>query len=419
LQTFKAKPYMTDQQIAHLLELYFNGSITPAQKEVLASWIQDHEGTEQFEKLMEQSWQQFRPEQAVTALTAGHWLDTIMAKAKEAEQAPVMDMPAKRPSWKWYVAAAAVILFMATGIAFWLFPGHKSLPDTAALVKNDVAPPAGSKAILTLANGRQITLDSVAEGALARQGSIDIVKLGDGKITYKGAVSGNELQYNTLTVPAGSSITSITLSDGTTVVLNAASSITYPVAFNGPERKVAITGEVWFEVAKNARKPFIVHFSSPAGGGREGSIEVLGTKFNVNAYADEAMLKVTLVEGSLKVTAAESMAAAQNKKNQTILKPGEQARVEGEQLSVQNNVDIEQVIAWKNGMFLYKGTDIKTIMRELARVYKVGVKYESVSNEMFYAETPRNTNISNMFKMLELTGEVHFRIEGDQVTVLK
>jgi ferric-dicitrate binding protein FerR (iron transport regulator) len=382
---------MNDQQIAHLLELYFNGSITPAQQEVLATWIQDHEGTEQFERLMEQSWQQFRPEQAVTALTAGNWLDTIMAKAKEAGQAPVIEMPAKRRSWKWYAAAAAVILLMATGMAFWLFPGHKPLPgNTNALVKNDVAPPAGSKAILTLANGRQITLDSAAEGALARQGSMDVVKLGDGKITYKGTVSGNELQYNTFTVPAGSNIASITLSDGTSVVLNAASSITYPVAFNGPERKVAITGEVWFEVAKNPAKKFIV-----------------------------ASGHTTLVEGSLKVTAAESAAATQNKKNQTILKPGEQARIEGEQLSVQNNVDIEQVIAWKNGMFLYKGTDIKTIMRELARVYKVGVKYESVSNEMFYAETPRNTNISNMFKMLELTGEVHFRIEGDQVTVLK
>ena len=404
---------MTDQQIAHLLELYFNGSITPAQQEVLATWIQDHEGTEQFERLMEQTWQQFRPEQVVTALTAGHWLDTIMAKGKEAGQAPVIEMPAKRHSWKWYVAAAAVILLMATGIAFWLFPGHKLLPgNTAALVKNDVAPPAGSKAILTLANGRQITLDSAAEGALARQGAMDIVKLGDGKITYEGSVSGNELQYNTLTVPPGSSITSITLSDGTTVVLNAASSITYPVAFNGPERKVTITGEVWFEVAKNPAKKFIVASGHT-------TMEVLGTKFNVNAYADEEMLKVTLVEGSLKVTAAENPAAAQNKKNQTILKPGEQAMVEGEQLSVQNNVDIEQVIAWKNGMFLYKGTDIKTIMRELARVYKVGVKYESVSNEMFYAETPRNTNISNMFKMLELTGEVHFRIEGDHVTVLK
>lgn len=403
---------MTDQQIAHLLELYFNGSITPAQQEVLATWIQDHEGTEQFERLMEQSWRQFRPEQAVTALTAANWLDTIMTKAKETAQTPVIDMPAKQRSWKWYAAAAAVILLLATGIAFWLFPGQKPPPGTAALVKNDVAPPAGSKAVLTLANGRQITLDNAAEGALARQGNMDVVKLGDGKITYKGNSSGNELQYNTLTVPAGSSIASITLSDGTTVILNAASSITYPVAFNGPERKVTITGEVWFEVAKNPAKKFIVASGLT-------SMEVLGTKFNVNAYTDEAMLKVTLVEGSLKVTAAQSAMAAQNKKNQTILRPGEQARVEGEQLSVQDNVDIEQVIAWKNGMFLYKGSDIKTIMRELARVYKVGVKYESVSKEMFYAETPRNTNISNMFKMLELTGEVHFRIEGDQVTVLK
>jgi transmembrane sensor len=430
---------MNDQPIAHLLQLYFNGSITPEQKEILAGWIQEHGGTEQFEQLMQQSWRQFQPAEAVAGDKAGEWWQHILAEANAAKTITMETKP--RGAWmRW--AAAAVLLFAVGGL--WLVVGRRGA-DNPPVVKtpviHDVLPPAASKAVLTLANGQQITLDSAANGTLALQGATNVVKLADGELKYSresGVGSRESMQYNTLSVPAGSRITGITLSDGTRVLLNAASSITYPVAFTGAVRKVNMTGEVYFEVASLAltlptgregtrdnspasygKVPFIVNVN-----GKQ-EVEVLGTHFNINAYDDEENIKTTLLEGKVKVSATQPQTS--NYKPQKVLQPGEQAQLTtnntrpaaGGELQTTNNIDIDEVMAWKKGMFLYKGTDIKTIMREVARTYNVGITYESVSNEKFYAEVSRNTNVSNLLKMLELTGDVHFKVQGNQVTVLK
>jgi transmembrane sensor len=411
---------MNDQPIAHLLQLYFNGSITPEQKEILAGWIQEHGGTEQFEQLMQQSWQQFQPAGVVAGDKAGEWLQHILAEANAAKTITMETKP--RGAWmRW--AAAAVLLFVVFGL--WFMVGRRGgdapkVAETTAV--HDVPPPAVSKAVLTLANGQQIVLDSAANGSLAVQGATNVSKLSDGELRYSresGVDSRESMQYNTLSVPAGSRITGITLSDGTRVLLNAASSITYPVAFTGAERKVSMTGEVYFEVApvvsavepargnpeRSRRIPFMVNINGKA------EVEVLGTHFNVNAYDDEAAIKTTLLEGSVRVT---------RNAERITLQPGEQVVAAAHSpLTIDHSPDLDEVMAWKKGMFLYKGTDIKTIMREVARTYNVGITYESVSNEKFYAEVSRNTNVSNLLKMLELTGEVHFKVQGNQVTVLK
>jgi transmembrane sensor len=411
---------MNDQPIAHLLQLYFNGSITPEQKEILAGWIQEHGGTEQFEQLMQQSWQQFQPAGVVAGDKAGEWLQHILAEANAAKTITMETKP--RGAWmRW--AAAAVLLFVVFGL--WFMVGRRGgdapkVAETTAV--HDVPPPAVSKAVLTLANGQQIVLDSAANGSLAVQGATNVSKLSDGELRYSRESivdSRKPIQYNTLTVPAGSRITGITLSDGTRVLLNAASSITYPVAFTGAERKVSMTGEVYFEVApvvsavepargnpeRSRRIPFMVNINGKA------EVEVLGTHFNVNAYDDEAAIKTTLLEGSVRLT---------RNAERITLQPGEQVVAAAHSpLTIHHSPDLDEVMAWKKGMFLYKGTDIKTIMREVARTYNVGITYESVSNEKFYAEVSRNTNVSNLLKMLELTGEVHFKVQGNQVTVLK
>lgn len=389
---------MNDDQVAHLLQLYFNGSITPLQQETLADWIQDNGHTEQFENLMQQSWRQFQPGDTVADEKAAQWLQQIMANTTAVQPAPVIT---GSRAWVRWAAAAAILIVFGLGILFLLIKNKKPAQEAMkTIVKQDVPPPATSTAVLTLANGQRIVLDSAAKGSLAMQGNTEVVKLEDGKIAYKGADAATAMQYNTLTVPAGSRITGITLADGTSVTLNAASSITYPVAFNNRERKVKITGEVFFEVNKD-RIPFIVDIDGKA------AVEVLGTSFNVKAYEEEGNIKTTLIEGKLKVA------------NQ-MLKPGEQAVLSpGSRLTINGNTDLAAVMAWKNGLFLYKDADLKTIMREVARAYNVTVNYESVSNEKFYAEVSRNTNISNLLQMLELTGEVHFKIQGNQVTVLK
>jgi transmembrane sensor len=387
---------MNDLQVAQWLQLYFNGSISPEQKEQLAAWIQEHGHTEQFELLMQQSWQQYQPGQAVDDEKAGEWLQNVLRHSTVELAIP---MKTRSRVWMRWAAAAVIIIIAGLGILFMLQPNKKPAEQPVA-VQHDVPAPASSKAVLTLANGERITLDSAGNGALAMQGATNVVKLEDGKIAYQGNENAGSTQFNTLTVPAGSRITGITLSDGTTVTLNAASSITYPVVFNSTVRKVKISGEVYFEVSKR-KVPFIVDVNGKT------EVEVLGTHFNVKAYDEEESIKTTLLEGKVKVS-------------KTILEPGQQAVITNDaQISVRNDIDLDAVMSWKNGMFLYKGIDIKTIMREVARTYNVKINYESVSTEKFYAEVSRNTNISSLLKMLELTGEVHFKVRDNQVTVMK
>jgi len=322
--------------------------------------------------------------------------------------------PVRRMSKKWIgVAAASVIILLLAGV-FYLTKTEATQnrlvknERAASSLKNDILP-GGNKALLTLADGSTIILDSAQNGTLSNQGNIKIIKLDDGQLAYdKSAVSGStEVLYNTISTPKGGQY-QLTLSDGSKVWLNAASSLRFPATFSGNERKVELTGEGYFEVAHNPSKPFIVTKNNV-------EIKVLGTHFNVNAYDDEDVIKTTLLEGSVRVTKG-------NKS--TLITPGEQAVVSNSSstmfsINVKKDVDLDEAVAWKNGKFIFQDADIKSIMRQLEHWYDVSVIYDDkeVTNEEFVGSISRNVNISQILQMLEKTGAVKFEITGRTVIV--
>jgi len=267
--------------------------------------------------------------------------------------------------------------------------------------KDDVAP-GGDKAILTLADGSTVVLDDAQNGTLAQQGSSKVIKL-SGKLMYDPTnKNSKEIVYNTISTPNGGQY-QLQLPDGSLVWLNATSSIHFPTSFIGRERRVEITGEAYFEVAKNRDMPFIV-----AVNGAE--VQVLGTHFNVNAYSDEDDVKTTLLEGSVKFVSGA---------NTSMLKPGQQSQLTTNGLiKVVSNVDVDEVVAWKNGMFDFENAGIETVMRQLSRWYDVEIEYKGKTDDLFIAEMRRNIKLSDALKALELTGKVKFEIQGKKIIVM-
>jgi transmembrane sensor len=322
-----------------------------------------------------------------------------------------------KPRLKWHIPAAVTILLLfSIGGYFFFFPKKtisKEIVKNEAIktTPNNDVKPGGNRAILTLADGTNIVLDSASNGILSQQGNTKILKLDNGLLAYsingKQLTESDEAFYNTISTPRGGQY-KITLADGTMVWLNAASSIRFPVLFTGAQRKVEITGEVYFEVAKNKSMPFKVKATTS-------EIEVLGTHFNVNAYDDEASVKTTLLEGSVKVSTTSFVSNTQITK---FLYPGQQANNSKDgKIKIINNVDIEETMAWKNGRFHFKSTDLKSILRQIARWYDVDVEYKGNVDLHFTGQLTRNENVSKVFEKLALTNEVHFKIEGRRIIV--
>lgn len=319
-------------------------------------------------------------------------------------QKPVM---IRRINWRRIAVAASVILLLGAGL--WIVVGKKEGKDIPHFVRDDkpqdVKAPESNRAMITLADGRKIFLDEAGNGELANVNGVKLVKLEDGKIEYMSlaALGMTKEMYNTLSNPRGSKVIDMTLSDGSHVWLNAGSSVTYPVAFVGNERKVSITGEAYFEVAPDKSKPFYVIKGDV-------NVQVLGTHFNMNAYEDELDIKLTLLEGSVKVT---------NKLRSLTIKPNQQAisNVNGELLIV-NNPDLEAVMAWKNGNFQFNGAGINEVMKQLARWYDVEIEIKGNIPEHFGGTISREVNVSKVFEMLRLTGELNYKIEGRKIIVI-
>ncbi|MBC9931211.1 FecR family protein [Chitinophaga qingshengii] len=308
--------------------------------------------------------------------------------------------PPKR-SYRWaYAAAAAVLVLVVAGVA--LFP-RKQAPVVAekSVFRNDLNP-GGNKATLTLGNGTIIALDDIVTDTLTPQGGSKITGSGKGQLAYEaqpGAVQ--QVVYNTLTTPAGGQFR-LTLPDGSKVWLNAASSITFPTAFTGADRTVELKGEAYLEVSRNPQQPFKVKV-------RDMEVAVLGTHFNVNAYTDEAAIRTTLLEGSVRVN---------NGGQAYTLKPGQQAQLQSNgQFSLLNDVATEDITAWKDGQFAFNDADIRTVMRQVARWYGAEVVYEGNVTHHFMGNIPRDVPVSRLLKMLELTGRVSFVVEGNKIIV--
>ncbi|MGF7233082.1 FecR family protein [Arachidicoccus sp.] len=309
--------------------------------------------------------------------------------------------------FQWGSVAASLLIIMGVSLYF-NYHRHETICPPALVKdvasKNDVLPGV-NKAVLTLADGRTITLDSSSKGLLAMQGLSKIVKGADGQIIYKSIgkeITGKELE-NKMSTPMGAQY-QLKLPDGTEVWLNAGSSITYPTCFSGKTRQVHITGEVYFEVTKNREKPFIVTTGDM-------SITVLGTHFNVNAYADESTIRTTLLEGRVKVS------NALNGQN-IFIKPGQQS-----QLSKSGNikvvkVNVDEAVAWKNGSFQFDKTDISELMRQVSRWYNISIKYDGpMTPDCFTGVIPRNLTLNELLAILKDV-KVHFKLENNILNVM-
>lgn len=305
------------------------------------------------------------------------------------------------------IAASFVLVISVCAYLYYNMTGstEQTVAKQEDLLQQDILPPGGT-AILTLADGRKVALDGNPNAALTSQGGSAIRNESNGLI-YKQGEAAKEV-INTVTTPRGVMF-SVTLADGTRCWLNTASSLRYPAAFTGNERRVTVTGEVYFDVAKDAKRPFIVMADNS-------EIRVLGTQFNVNAYSNEASVNTTLVEGKVEV----GMPATNDKE---LLKPGQQARAKrGEAaLALINNVDLDEVTGWRNDKFVFQGegATIQDIMKQLQRYYDIEVEYQGkIPDDHFVASMPRSLPISRILEVLQKTERIKFRIDNRKVIVM-
>ncbi len=331
-------------------------------------------------------------EEKINALKTG-LRQKIDAKIDRAEKRVVPLY--KRRSFQ---VAALILLFLMIG----LFAANKLKKEPAKFqAENYDLAPGSNKATLTLADGSKVDLTTVKNGKLAAQPGSHIIKQNE-QLAYRAATDNAvAISYNTLTTPKGGQY-QVTLADGTKVWLNAASSLKFPTTFTGAERVVELTGEAYFEVVHNSKQPFKVKTANQI-------IQDIGTQFNVNVYADEDAAATTLVEGSVKIL---------NAGKQTIIKPGQQyLQKENGVSGVKGDVDIDEVTAWKNGMFQFNNADIKTIMRQISRWYNVDVEYRGqVPASTYHGRISRNSNASAVLNILELGG-IDFTIERGKIIV--
>ncbi|NLR61654.1 FecR family protein [Chitinophaga polysaccharea] len=308
----------------------------------------------------------------------------------------------KRHTRIWKAAAAAMIILLA-GTATYLIRKPAAHRGTIInqVAKADVLP-GSNKAILTLTDGSHIELDSAARGTLTQQGAAAVMKLNNGQLAYQTSNrTGADVVYNTVSTPRGGQY-QIVLPDGTKVWLNAASSLHFPTSFTGKERVVEVTGEAYFEVARKENQPFKVVT-------QEMEVKVLGTHFNVNAYADETASSTVLLEGKVMVF---------HRGKNVLMTPGQQALVK-EDIRIVPHADIETLMAWKEGKFSYNNMGLETIMRQIARWYDVDIIFEDKIADSYSMEISRNVPLSKLLQFMEISGGVHFVINGRKVIVRK
>ena len=372
---------MQPERFATLIEKYSSGTISTAEIDELNAWYR------------EKAYQDAAfpdEEQAVE--------QRMLARLNRA-----IAPPKRRARYGgWYAAAAA--LLVVTGAWFLFRPSPKPATPVVA-ARPQTTQTNSNKAILTLAGGKRIVLDSAHAGMLATEGGSTVTKTVDGNIMYA-AGQGNKVEaaFNTLSTPNGGQY-HLTLPDGTRVWLNAASGLTYPTAFNGGERLVKLTGEAYFEIAEDHTKPFKVEVP-----GRQ-QVIVLGTHFNIEAYPEEDNINTTLLQGAVKLV---------TRKQQLLLKPGETA-VNNPAGKIQTkHADEEAVMAWKNGLFVFNDESMKTAMQKLARWYDVEVEYrDDVHKKRLGGVIPRLATLNELLDKITKANGIHYEIKGRRVVLMK
>ncbi|MBE7169451.1 MAG: FecR domain-containing protein [Williamsia sp.] len=386
-----------------LFEKYKNNTCSRAELQEFWQLAAELSDNDQLEGPLQQMWEEARSGSHAAADADGtRVLNRVFQKAREEK-----DKSGYQPR-RWLTAAAAaaaiLIILFAGGSVLFFFGENGQKKATAKAVRpltNDV-PPGVTGATLTLANGQKIRLDSTGAGAVSKQAGMD-VRFSNHALQYEGTANEGAAVYNTLSTGRGQQFP-VQLSDGSKVLLDAGSSLHYPVAFTSGERKVEVSGQAWFEVAKDAARPFIVQKGDK-------QLQVLGTQFNVHAYDDEEELTVTLTEGSVRV---------QSSKGSAVLTPGQQAVIVNSTGSLKTieEAAVDQAIAWKQGLFSFQGSAIEQVMREVTRWYDVEVSYQGTKPaDTFTGEISRQASLRELLSILEMS-RVHFKLEDRKLTVL-
>lgn len=385
---------LSEKKYTELAEKWMNGTITPEEERIFAEWYSASQDKEVI---------------VPAGFAAGE--DDHRNRILRHIHRGIRDQQRRRIP-RWIPAVAAAVFILAGSGALWWGLG-RSVNRTSLVTQ--VAPqptlirPAADKAMLTLGDGSTVDLEAAKDGSMTANGAAQIDRR-SARLVYKNGRSADRdgavvappaVVYNMLTTPRGG-VYSIVLPDGTKVWLNACSSLRYPTAFHGATREVMLTGEGYFEVSLNAAQPFKVRV-----GGM--TVDVLGTHFDVMAYDDEPAVTTTLLEGSVRLLSGEQ---------RLLLAPGEQSQLTKDDNRFHSvKADVDQVVAWKNGVFQFKSEDIRSVMRKVSRWYDVDVNYEGEITEHFTGAVPRDADVMTLLKTMELTNSIHFRVQGKRITV--
>ena len=389
---------LQENEFNDLMARYISGEITSREKLKLREMLDRPEGLEALDPILRDNFAKAENNFASEKQTQ-QFLDTLNSKITVSESASSAK-EVKLFNWKNWVAAASLLIAVGVGATYVVNRELPTEPQTVTVVSQiKEISPAVSRAILTLSDGSEIVLDSLGNTQIAQQSNTTISNQ-SGQLVYK-SNKGSSTVYNTLSTPKAQKY-SLQLADGTKVWLNASSSIKFPTAFSGSTRQVSITGEAYFEVSPDKRRPFTVDVKGM-------QIEVLGTHFNVNSYSDEEVIRTTLLEGSVVIN--------QNRKSKKLY-PGQQATVNSiGDINLEKNVNLSQVMSWKNGLFYFENSSLQEVMRELSRWYDVEVVYvNGIPDRNFEGEIQRNLKLSEVLRILELN-KVKFKVEGRTVLI--
>lgn len=393
--------------ITNLIDKHLKGEVWGEDQAILEDWLKEEKNRLFFEEITDR-------EKLQKKMVQYYLLKSQKAEVKDQfkerlrEKGYVINI---KRFWNWQRSVAAACAFLLLSFAVYKALNRKEHPiakgeTQAKRYKNDVNP-GSNAATLILADGKKILIDSSVNGNIAKQRNVQIVKE-NGNIIYRfsGTKKTDEVEYNEMQTANGEQY-QLVLADGTKVWMNAASSIKFPTTFIGNERRVEVNGELYFEVTKNTKTPFIVQHGDM-------SVRVTGTEFNVNTYDNEKSMLTTLVRGSVKVTVRET-----HGEKVQMLSPGQQAAVEKEgKINLVKDADVDEATAWKDGRFAFQGASIETIMRQIERWYNVQVHYEGTVNTVFRVNVPRNVPVSQLLEMMEMTKDVKFKIDGKTITVM-
>lgn len=391
---------MSVSRLEYLFHAHLNGQCTAEERDELMHLLLQPENEAIFQTLISKSIENPDHEIQLDEKVAEEILQEILQHKKEdAEDSKIKN--SFSVNWKRLIVAAAVIFLVGT--SYWLLNSKTGFnnPNLSLTAKAPKILPGSNKALLTTADGSVIALDSAGTREITQQGNAAVKKTNGLLIYEHNRKSKSAGVYNTLSTPKGGQY-QIKLPDGTLVWLNAASSIRYPTDFRGNYREVELTGEAYFEVAKNKEKPFRVKL-------HESQIEVLGTHFNVNAYADESNIKTSLLEGSIRLTQHHLS---------KVLTPGQEAILNSNSNELLiADADVQASIAWKNGLFQFDGADIGTIMHQIGRWYDVEIAFSGkIPNRKFTGKISRSAQLKDVLKILELSN-VEFTVEGKKIIV--